>query len=421
MKKISIIGVGYVGLPLAVEFSKIHKVVGFDLNSSRIEELNNHKDSTGEVASKELKTAKNLIFSSDKNSISNSDFFIITVPTPIDKFKKPDLNFLKTACKLSGENLKKNSTVIIESTVYPGLTEEVCIPILEGISGLKINKDFFVGYSPERINPGDKEHRLIDIKKIVSGSNKIAKKKISKLYKSIIKAEVIEVSSIKVAEAAKVIENTQRDINIALMNELAVIFEKLDIDTKEVLDAASTKWNFLEFSPGLVGGHCISVDPYYLTYKAQEIGYEPEVVLAGRKINDSMGKRVADKVLKLLRKKIKISSNTKVLIMGITFKENCSDIRNTKVLDIFKFLKKRNIKVDIFDPEADPIEVKKTYDIDLIKEEKKLKNYDAVIISVAHSKFKKMKINKIKKFCKSNNVIFDVKSIFNKDEVDGRL
>ena len=284
-----------------------------------------------------------------------------------------------------------------------------------------MNKDFFVGYSPERINPGDKNRRLVEIKKIVSGSNKKAKRLVSSLYKSIIKADVIEVNSIKVAEAAKVIENTQRDINIALMNELAVIFEKLNIDTKEVLDAASTKWNFLKFSPGLVGGHCIGVDPYYLTYKAKEIGYKPEVVLAGRKINDSMGKRVANKTLKLLQKKIEISEKTKILILGFTFKENCPDIRNTRVIDIYNSLKKRNIKVDIYDPEAKIAEVKKLYDINLVKDEEKLKNYDAVIIAVAHDKFKKMTIEKINEFCKTNRVIFDVKSIFEKHEVDGRL
>ncbi len=421
MKIISIIGIGYVGLPLAIEFSKTHKVIGFDLNKSRIKELKKCIDSTGEVEKKDLKAAGNLFFSFQERSISESDFFIITVPTPINKINKPDLNPLKEACKLVGKYLTKDSTVILESTVYPGLTEEVCVPILERFSGYKMNKDFFVGYSPERINPGDKSHRLVDINKIVSGSNEKAKRKVSSLYKTIINADVIEVNSIKVAEAAKVIENTQRDINIALMNELSIIFDRLDIDTKEVLDAASTKWNFLPFSPGLVGGHCISVDPYYLTFKAQKVGYEPDVVLSGRKINDSMGQRVAERTLNLLRKKSSISSKTNILILGFTFKENCPDVRNTKVIDIFKTLKRRNIKVEIFDPEADSKEVKNLYQINLVKDEKKLKNYDAVIIAVAHDKFKKMSLKKIKSFCKTNGVIFDVKSIFEKHEVDGRL
>ncbi len=421
MKNISVIGIGYVGLPLAIEFSKIHKVIGFDSNPTRIKELRSHFDSTGEVDTRELQNKKNLFFSTKEKSISGSDFFIITVPTPINKLKKPDLAPLKEACKLVGKYLRNDSTVIIESTVYPGLTEEVCVPILENTSGLKINKDFFVGYSPERINPGDKNHRLVEIKKIVSGSNKKAKRIVASLYKSIIKADVIEVNSIKVAEAAKVIENTQRDINIALMNELAVIFEKLNIDTKEVLDAASTKWNFLPFSPGLVGGHCISVDPYYLTFKAQKVGYEPDVVLSGRKINDSMGQRVAERTLNFLRKKSSISSKTNILILGFTFKENCPDVRNTKVIDIFKTLRRRNINVEIFDPEADSKEVKNLYQINLVKDEKKLKNFDAVIIAVAHDKFKKMSLKKIKSFCKTNSVIFDVKSIFEKHEVDGRL
>lgn len=421
METISIIGVGYVGLPLAVEFSNFYKVTGFDLNPSRIEELNNFSDSTGEVETEDLKSADNLNFSFDSEDLKGSDYYIVTVPTPITKSKKPDLEPLKSACNLLGGLISEGVTIIFESTVYPGLTEEICIPILERVSGLKLNDDFYVGYSPERINPGDKSHRLVDINKIVSGSNEKAKRKVSSLYKTIINADVIEVNSIKVAEAAKIIENTQRDINIALMNELSVIFDRLDIDTKEVLDAASTKWNFLPFSPGLVGGHCISVDPYYLTFKAQKVGYEPDVVLSGRKINDSMSQRVAERTLNLLRKKSSISSKTNILILGFTFKENCPDVRNTKVIDIFKTLRRRNINVEIFDPEADSKEVKNLYQINLVKDEKKLKNFDAVIIAVAHDKFKKMSLKKIKSFCKTNSVIFDVKSIFEKHEVDGRL
>ncbi|MFL2776355.1 MAG: nucleotide sugar dehydrogenase [Gammaproteobacteria bacterium] len=421
METISIIGVGYVGLPLAVEFSNFYKVTGFDLNPSRIEELNNFSDSTGEVETEDLKSADNLKFSFDSEDLKGSDYYIVTVPTPITKSKKPDLEPLKSACNLLGGLISEGVTIIFESTVYPGLTEEICIPILERVSGLKLNDDFDVGYSPERINPGDKSHRLVDINKIVSGSNEKAKRKVSSLYKTIINADVIEVNSIKVAEAAKIIENTQRDINIALMNELSVIFDRLDIDTKEVLDAASTKWNFLPFSPGLVGGHCISVDPYYLTFKAQKVGYEPDVVLSGRKINDSMSQRVAERTLNLLRKKSSISSKTNILILGFTFKENCPDVRNTKVIDIFKTLRRRNINVEIFDPEADSKEVKNLYQINLVKDEKKLKNFDAVIIAVAHDKFKKMSLKKIKSFCKTNSVIFDVKSIFEKHEVDGRL
>ncbi len=421
METISIIGVGYVGLPLAVEFSNFYKVTGFDLNPSRIEELNNFSDSTGEVETEDLKSADNLNFSFDSEDLKGSDYYIVTVPTPITKSKKPDLEPLKSACNLLGGLISEGVTIIFESTVYPGLTEEICIPILERVSGLKLNDDFDVGYSPERINPGDKSHRLVDINKIVSGSNEKAKRKVSSLYKTIINADVIEVNSIKVAEAAKIIENTQRDINIALMNELSVIFDRLDIDTKEVLDAASTKWNFLPFSPGLVGGHCISVDPYYLTFKAQKVGYEPDVVLSGRKINDSMSQRVAERTLNLLRKKSSISSKTNILILGFTFKENCPDVRNTKVIDIFKTLRRRNINVEIFDPEADSKEVKNLYQINLVKDEKKLKNFDAVIIAVAHDKFKKMSLKKIKSFCKTNSVIFDVKSIFEKHEVDGRL
>ena len=421
METISIIGVGYVGLPLAVEFSNFYKVTGFDLNPSRIEELNNFSDSTGEVETEDLKSADNLNFSFDSEDLKGSDYYIVTVPTPITKSKKPDLEPLKSACNLLGGLISEGVTIIFESTVYPGLTEEICIPILERVSGLKLNDDFDVGYSPERINPGDKSHRLVDINKIVSGSNEKAKRKVSSLYKTIINADVIEVNSIKVAEAAKIIENTQRDINIALMNELSVIFDRLDIDTKEVLDAASTKWNFLPFSPGLVGGHCISVDPYYLTFKAQKVGYEPDVVLSGRKINDSMSQRVAERTLNLLRKKSSISSKTNILILGFTFKENCPDVRNTKVIDIFKTLRRRNINVEIFDPEADSKEVKNLYQINLVKDEKKLKDFDAVIIAVAHDKFKKMSLKKIKSFCKTNSVIFDVKSIFEKHEVDGRL
>ena len=420
MKTISVIGVGYVGLPLAVEFSKFYKVIGFDLNPSRIEELNKFSDSTGEVEAEDLKSAGNLKFSFNSEDLKGSDYYIVTVPTPITKTKEPDLEPLKSACTLLGGVISKGVTIVFESTVYPGLTEEICVPILERVSGLKLNDEFYVGYSPERINPGDKEHRLVDIKKIVSGSNETAKKTVSKLYSTIINAGIVEVNSIRVAEAAKVIENTQRDLNIALMNELSVIFHQLGIDTKEVLDAASTKWNFLPFQPGLVGGHCISVDPYYLTYKAQEIGYQPEVVLAGRKINDSMGERIASRFFKLLLAK-QSTPNHKALIMGFTFKENCPDVRNTRVVDIYSELQNFGVETQIYDPFADKEQVKKEYGIDIQNSLQDLGGFGGVIVAVAHDVFKEMSVDKIKDLCDENGIIFDVKSLFPQSQVDARL
>lgn len=413
---ICVIGLGYVGLPLAVEFGKKYKTIGFDINPKRIEELKNGIDRTLEVSNEELKEAKNLSYTTNIDEIKDANIYIVTVPTPIDEYNNPDLTPLKKASQTVGKLLKKGDIVIYESTVYPGCTEEDCVPILEKESGLKFNVDFFCGYSPERINPGDKEHRLTTIKKVTSGSTPEIADKIDRLYKSIIPAGTHRVSSIKVAEAAKVIENAQRDINIAFVNELAIIFDRMGIDTLEVLEAAGTKWNFLPFKPGLVGGHCIGVDPYYLTYKAEGLGYHAQVILAGRRINDSMGSFVANKTIKLMIKKGKKIDKANVLVLGITFKENCPDIRNSRVIDIINELKEFGCNIDVYDPWADSLEVEKEYGFRL-KENLKSK-YDAVILAVAHNQFKNINI---KDFLSENGVVFDVKGILDRDLVDCRL
>ena len=409
--KIAIIGIGYVGLPLAIEFSKKRKVVAFDLSKKRIKDLMNCYDHTLEVSTAELKKTNNIKYTNSINDIKKCKIFIITVPTPIKNSKKPDLSFLENATKLVGSILKKNDIVIYESTVYPGVTEEICVPILEGSSNLKYNKEFFCGYSPERINPGDKKHPLKSIRKITSGSNSRVAKKIDQLYKEIIKAGTYLAPSIKVAEAAKVIENTQRDVNIALINEFAVIFNKLNLDTYSVLDAASTKWNFLPFKPGLVGGHCIGVDPYYLAYKAKKAGHNPEMIISGRRINDRMALYIVDRVTKVMKEKLINITNSNVLIMGLTFKENCPDTRNTKVIDIITNLKKLNINLDVYDPIADKNTVLNEFNLKLI--DKPIKNkYDAVIITVAHNQFKLIKFKYLLEFCKQNSIIFDIKNVF---------
>ena len=418
--KISIIGLGYVGLPLAVEFGKIYKTIGFDINQARIKELNQGFDKTLEVSEKELLQSKFLSFTHDKKEIMNSNIYIITVPTPIDSLKNPDLEPLVGSSKLVGSVIKKGDTVIYESTVYPGATEEICIPILEESSNLKLNLDFSVGYSPERINPGDFTRRLTDITKVTSGSNAKASKFIDKLYKSIIPAGTHQADSIKVAEAAKVIENTQRDVNIALINELAIIFNKLDIDTESVLEAAGTKWNFLKFRPGLVGGHCIGVDPYYLTYKSKSIGYNPEIILAGRKLNDSMGNYVAGQ-MKLLFQSSEIDIlNSRILVLGFSFKEDCPDHRNTKVIDLINSLENYGADVDCYDPVVDKTEVQNTYNLKIIDEINK-NYYDGILVAVAHSYFIKIGVEEIKSYAKKNHVLFDLKSIFSIEDSHGRL
>ena len=413
--KISVIGLGYVGLPLAVAFSDKFKVIGFDVNEKRVEELNKFNDKTLEIDLEKLKNAitnNKMKLSSNIDDIKECNFYIVSVPTPVDKNNRPDLTPLLKASQSVGSVLKKGDIVVYESTVYPGATEEECVPVLEKFSNLKFNEDFFCGYSPERINPGDKEHTITKIKKITSGSTKKVADIVDDVYASIIKAGTFKASSIKVAEAAKVIENTQRDINIAFVNELAMIFEKMYIDTTEVLKAAGTKWNFLKFNPGLVGGHCIGVDPYYLTHKAQELGYHPEIILAGRRINDNMGKYAANRVVKLMIKHDKKINKAKVLILGITFKENCPDIRNSRVIDVVKELKEFGCNVDVYDPWADKNEVLKEYDLNLI-ENLNLNNYDAVVLAVAHDEFKNLDFSNL------NAVTFDIKGIL--QNPDGRL
>lgn len=416
--KIAIIGLGYVGLPLAVEFSKKYPVVGFDINQRRIDELNNGFDRTNELTLEELADAKLLLFSSDKTNLEDCTVYIVTVPTPIDIYKKPDLIPLLGASEMIGKVLKKGDTIIFESTVYPGCTEEECVPVLEKFSNLKFNQDFFCGYSPERINPGDKERTLTKILKITSGSTPEIADFVDNLYKSIIKAGTFRAPSIKVAEAAKVIENCQRDINIAFMNELALIFNKMNIDTLSVLEAAGTKWNFLPFRPGLVGGHCIGVDPYYLTHKAEGLGYKAEVILSGRRINDSMGEIIANKVVKLLIKTGKIVNQSKVLVLGITFKENCPDIRNTKVIDIISELEDFDVVVDIYDPWADAEEVRHEYQYTMI-EEINFDNYDGIVLAVAHKDF--LKHDFIQKLSIFKGIIYDVKGIIQSDYITERL
>ena len=418
--RICIIGLGYVGLPLAVEFGKSYQTIGFEINIGRVEELQKGIDATLEVDAELLQQAKKLSYTYNIADIKRSDVYIVTVPTPIDKHKNPDLTPLIKASELLGKVLKPNNIVIYESTVYPGATEEICAPILSKVSGLILNKDFYLGYSPERINPGDKEHRVTNIIKVTSGSTDEVAEYVDKLYQSIITAGTYKASSIKVAEAAKVIENTQRDINIALINELAIIFARLNIDTSEVLEAAGTKWNFLPFRPGLVGGHCISVDPYYLTHKAQEVGYNPEIILAGRRINDNMGVFITNQVIKLmLQKRIQVA-DSRILILGLTFKENCPDLRNTRVVDIVDELKTYNANIDVYDPWVDISIAKKEYQIDMILE---LKNntYDAIIVTVGHNVFKDLGSENIKALGKQNFIIYDIKSLLPHDDVDGRL
>ena len=418
--KIAIIGLGYVGLPLAISFSKKYPVVGFDINQKRIGELKDGKDSTQEVSNKDLLNAKNLTFENDYEKISKSNVYIVTVPTPIDEHNQPDLTPLIKASTMLGEIVKKGDVVIYESTVYPGATEYKCVPLIENISGLKFNEDFFVGYSPERINPGDKEHTVENILKVTSGSTPDAAKFINLLYKSIITAGTYLASSIQVAEAAKVLENTQRDVNIALINELSIIFNELNIDTLEVLEAAGTKWNFLPFRPGIVGGHCIGVDPYYLTHKAQSIGYYPEMILAGRRLNDSMGKYVASQLVKEMIKKDIPVSGARVLIMGLTFKENCPDLRNTKVIDIASELKDYNIDVDITDPWCSNEEAMDEYGLDIVKTPKN-NLYDGIILAVGHNEFKELGATSIRKLGKQKHVLYDLKYILEKNDVDIRL
>jgi UDP-N-acetyl-D-galactosamine dehydrogenase len=415
-QQIAIIGLGYVGLPLAVEFAKKYKVIGFDIQTKRIEELAQGYDRTREVSKEALQTAQNLLFTSNIGDLAKVTVYIITVPTPIDEAKQPDLRPLISASSTIGKVLKKGDIVVYESTVYPGCTEEVCVPLLEQHSGLRYNEDFFCGYSPERINPGDKQHTLPNIRKVVSGSNAAATQVIADLYAQIITAGVYIAGSIKVAEAAKVIENSQRDLNIAFINELALIFERLGIDTQEVLEAAATKWNFLPFRPGLVGGHCIGVDPYYLTHKAEMTGYHPQVILSGRRINDSMGQYVANRVVKLLIQKKLPVQDASVLILGFTFKENCPDVRNTRVIDVLRELQEFGLQVDVYDPCAEAREVEEEYGLVLL--EKPKKRYEAIVLAVAHEAFKQFDLAAHKQ---AQAVVYDVKAFFPKEQVDGRL
>ncbi|MDA7781496.1 Vi polysaccharide biosynthesis UDP-N-acetylglucosamine C-6 dehydrogenase TviB [Candidatus Pelagibacter sp.] len=419
-KKIAIIGLGYVGLPLAVEFGKKREVIGFDINKDRIVELKKNNDSTLEITQQEFKDSIHLSFTTNLNDLKNCNIFIVTVPTPIDKYKKPDLTALEKSSETVGDVLKKGDIVIYESTVYPGATEEVCVPILEKQSGLIFNKDFYCGYSPERINPGDKNHRIVNIKKVTAGSTPEIATEVDELYKEIIVAGTHKTKSIKVAEAAKIIENTQRDLNIALVNELALIFKKLDIETEEVLEAAGTKWNFLPFRPGLVGGHCIGVDPYYLTHKANEVGYYPEMILAGRRLNNSMGSHIVDQVSKLMTKKHIQIAGANILIMGLTFKENCPDLRNSRVVDLVEEFKNFNCNVDVYDPWIDKKQAYHEYNIQAIDKPIKAK-YDAIIIAVAHDEFKLLTEKQIRSYGKSNHILYDIKYLFKASETDGRL
>jgi UDP-N-acetyl-D-glucosamine/UDP-N-acetyl-D-galactosamine dehydrogenase len=419
--RIGIIGLGYVGLPLAVEFGKQRPVLGFDLNSARIGELKADKDSTLEVSSKDLQAASHLSYSSDAEDLKTCQVFIVTVPTPVDEANRPDMRPLVKASETVGRAMGQGAVVIYESTVYPGATEEVCVPVLEKFSGKKFNIDFFCGYSPERINPGDKEHRLPTIRKITSGSTPEVAESVNSLYAQIITAGTHKASSIKVAEAAKVIENIQRDVNIALMNELSLIFHKLGIDTLEVLNAAGTKWNFLPFRPGLVGGHCIGVDPYYLTHKAEQVGYHPQVILAGRRINDNMAAVVADETIKLmLRKNIPVLAS-KILVLGLTFKENCPDLRNTKVVDIVHTLQRYNTHVDVFDPWVDVAEAEHEYGLQCLRELPAPGQYSAVVLAVGHREFNELGEAGIKALGEPGAVLYDVKSMLPLGSADGRL
>ena len=419
--KIAIIGLGYVGLPLAVEFSKHFPTVGIDINAERIKELAGGTDSTLEVSDEELASAEQLTFTSNVKQIADCNVYIVTVPTPIDNAKRPDLSALRGASQAVGSVLSKGDIAIYESTVYPGATEEDCAPILEEYSGLKLNQDFFLGYSPERINPGDKEHRLPDIKKVTSGSTPEVAEYVDSLYRIIIRAGTHLASSIRVAEAAKVIENTQRDVNIALVNELALIFGRMNLDTQEVLAAAGTKWNFLNFKPGLVGGHCIGVDPYYLTHKSQEIGYHPEMILAGRRINDNMGIYVASRLVRLMvRKEISIPS-ARILILGIAFKENCPDVRNTRVVDVIAELQGYGATVDVYDPWVDSDEVEREYGISVMDKMPAAGTYDGIVLAVSHQEFRDLQVEAIHALGKQQHVLYDIKDVLPADAVDGRL
>jgi UDP-N-acetyl-D-galactosamine dehydrogenase len=419
-KKIALIGLGYVGLPLAVEFGKKFEVIGFDISKDRIDLLKKNQDPNLEINKNEFATSSYLSFSNSIDDIKDCNIYIVTVPTPIDNHKKPDLTALEKSSETVGSVLKKDDIVIYESTVYPGATEEFCVPILEKQSGLKFNTDFYCGYSPERINPGDKNHKLINIKKVTAGSTPKISLEVDELYKEIIVAGTYNAESIKVAEAAKVIENIQRDLNIALINELALIFKKMNIDTEAVLKAAGTKWNFLPFRPGLVGGHCIGVDPYYLTHKANLVGYQPEVILAGRRLNDNMGSYVANEVSKLMIKKCIQIAEANILIMGLTFKENCPDYRNTRVIDLIKEFKSFNCKVDVYDPWVNKKNVANEYKFEPIDEPIKGK-YDVIIIAVAHNEFKLLSEDLIRSYGKSNHILYDIKYILKSNESDGRL
>jgi UDP-N-acetyl-D-galactosamine dehydrogenase len=420
-KRIAVVGLGYVGLPLAVEFGKLRPVLGFDVQRQRIAELREGHDATREVEPDELRGAKHLHFSCAPEDLRTCGVFIVSVPTPIDRAKRPDLAMLESASESVGRAMGQGAVVIYESTVYPGCTRDICVPILERSSGLKFNEDFFVGYSPERINPGDKTRRLPSIMKVTSGSTPEAADAINDLYRSIVPVGTHKASSIEVAEAAKVIENTQRDLNIALMNELAIIFNKLGLDTHEVLRAAGTKWNFLPFQPGLVGGHCIGVDPYYLTHRAQEIGYHPEVILAGRRINDSMGQHVVDRVVRLMMLRNLAVAKSRVLVLGLTFKENCPDVRNSRVADVIAGFRDLNVQVDVWDPWADAALVTEEFGIVPLSGEPGDEHYDAVILAVGHREFAAMGPERIRRFGNTGAVFFDVKGIFPKETTDGRL
>ncbi|WP_207190465.1 nucleotide sugar dehydrogenase [Galbibacter mesophilus] len=416
--KIAVIGLGYVGLPLAVEFSrKGFSVVGFDINDKRVGELKEGKDVTDEVTKEELNEAKDLIFSAKEEDLDDCNMLIVTVPTPVDDFKQPDLRPLLAASATVGRHLKKGDVVVYESTTYPGCTEDDCVPVLEKVSGLKYNEDFFCGYSPERINPGDKKRRLRNIMKVTSGSTPEKAEEIDQLYKAIIEAGTHKASSIKVAEASKIIENTQRDINISLVNELALIFDRIGVDTVEVLEASGTKWNFLPFRPGLVGGHCIGVDPYYLTHKAERLGYHPQVILSGRRINNNMGVFIANKVVKLMVRDQLPIKNAKALVLGMTFKENCPDVRNSRVIDVIEELSGFGLQVDTYDPYADKEEVKKYYGVDLIDELKE--RYETIVLAVGHDTFAELDFEKLKS--SPRTVVYDVKSFLPKEQVTDRL
>jgi UDP-N-acetyl-D-galactosamine dehydrogenase len=420
-KRIAVVGLGYVGLPLAVAFGNIRPVLGFDVQRRRIAELREGFDATREVETDALKAATHLEYSHTPEDLRKCSVFIVSVPTPIDRAKRPDLAMLEKASETVGREMGPGSVVVYESTVYPGCTRDICIPILERMSGMKVNEGFFVGYSPERINPGDKTRRLSAIMKVTSGSTPEAAEAIDDLYRQIVDAGTYKASSIEVAEAAKVIENTQRDLNIALMNELAIIFNKLGLDTHEVLRAAGTKWNFLPFQPGLVGGHCIGVDPYYLTHRAQEIGYHPEVILAGRRINDSMGQHVVDRVVRMMILRDIPVTKARVLVLGVTFKENCPDVRNSRVADVIAGFRELNAKVDVWDTWADPDLIAEEFGVTPLPGEPKEGEYDAIVIAVAHREFLGIGAEKIRRFGKANSILFDVKSIFARESTDDRL